>query len=152
MPKSEGSVSINAPIEKVFDAAADPEKMAKYISAAVLTATKGKPDELGSYSEWVYPVAGMKVRAKMTVSEVDKLRRLVQEMSGTMPGKWIWNLKQEGQAVKVDFCIEYSVPGGILGKIANKLFLGRMNQRNMESCLHGLKVYCERHPGGPGTK
>ncbi len=85
----------------------------------------------------------MKIHAKTIVSEVDKPRKLVQEMSGTMTGKWIWSLEQDGQAVKVDFCIEYSVPGGILGKIANKLFLGRMNQNNVESTLHNLKAYCE---------
>jgi carbon monoxide dehydrogenase subunit G len=144
MPKSEGSVTINASIEKVFDAVADPEKIAQYVTTAVLTGTKGKPDELGSYCEWMYPVAGMKVRGKMTVSEVDKPHRLVQEMSGTMPGKWIWNLKPEGQAVKVDFCIEYRVPGGILGKIADSLFLGRINQKNMDKTMHGLKAYCEK--------
>jgi coenzyme Q-binding protein COQ10 len=144
MPKTEVSVTINAPLEKVFDAAADPEKMAQYISTAVLENAKGKPDELGSYSEWLYPVAGMKIHGKMTVSEVDKPRRLVHEMSGTMPGKWIWSLKQVGQAVKVDFCIEYTVPGGILGKIADKLFLSRMNQKNGVKAMQGLKAYCEK--------
>jgi len=144
MSKTEVSVIINAPIEKVFDAAADPEKMAKYISTASLAKTEGKPDELGSYSEWIYPVAGMKVRGKMIVSEVDKPRRLVHEMSGTMPGKWIWNLKQESQAVKVDFCIEYRVPGGFLGDIADKLFLGRINKKNGEKAMQGLKTYCEK--------
>ena len=144
MPKSEGSVTVNASIEKVFDAVADPEKVAQITTTAVLTGTKGKPDELGSYSEWTYPVAGMKVRGKMTVSEVDKPRLLVQEMSGTMPGKWIWNLKLEGEAIKVDFCIEYRVPGGILGKIADRLFLGRINQKNMDNTMRGLKAYCEK--------
>lgn len=143
MPKSEGSVTINAPIEKVFDAAADPEKMAKYVTTAELTSTKGKSDELGSYSEWTYPVAGMKIKGKMTVLEVEKPYRLVQEMSGTMAGKWIWNLEQDGQAVKVDFCIEYNVPFGVIGKIAHKLYLGRMNQKNMEKTLRVLKAYCE---------
>jgi coenzyme Q-binding protein COQ10 len=144
MPKSEGTANINAPIEKVFDAVADPEKTAQYVTTAVLTSAKGKPDELGSYCEWTYPVAGMKILGKMTVSEVDKPRRLVQEMSGTLPGRWIWNLTQEGEAVKVDFCIEYRVPGGILGKIADKLFLGRMNQKNLEKTMRGLKAYCEK--------
>jgi ribosome-associated toxin RatA of RatAB toxin-antitoxin module len=65
-------------------------------------------------------------------------------MSGTMPGKWIWSLEQGGQAVKVDFCIEYGFPGVILGKIANKLFLGRINQKSMEKTMHGLKAYCEK--------
>ena len=143
MPKSEGSVTINAPIENVFDAATDPEKTAKYVTTAELTGTKGKPDELGSYSEWTYPVAGMKIKGKMIVSEVERPRRLVQDMSGTMTGKWIWNLEQDGQVVKVDFCIEYSVPFGILGKIVHKLYLRRMNQKNMEKTLRGLKAYCE---------
>jgi len=143
MPKSEASVTINAPIEKVFDAIADQEKAVQYYPAAVLIAVNGKPDELGSSAELEYHVAGMKIHAKITVSEVDKPRKLVYEMSGAMPGKWIWSLEQEGQAVRVDFSIDAKIPGGILGKIANKLFLGRMNQKNAESCVQGLKVYCE---------
>jgi uncharacterized membrane protein len=65
-------------------------------------------------------------------------------MTGAMPGKWIWNLERDGQAVKVDFCIEYRVPGGFLGKIADQLFLGKMNQKNLDNTLRGLKVYGEK--------
>jgi uncharacterized protein YndB with AHSA1/START domain len=143
MPKSEASVTINASVEKVFDAIADPEKVARYESSSLLTKSKGKPDEIGSYSEFDYHVMGMKFHARMTVSEVDKPRRLVQEMSGAMPGKWVWNLTQDDPVVKVDFSIEYSVPGGVLGNIANKFFLGRMNQKNRKSTLHNLKMTCE---------
>ena len=143
MPESEGSVTINMTIENVFDTIVDPEKMS-HVFFSMVTDIKGKPGELGSYAIWIYPVAGMKIRAKTTVTEVDKPRRLVQEMSGTMSGKWIWNLEQDGQAVKVDFCIEYNVPGGILGKIADKLFLGRMNQKNLDKTLQSLKAYCEK--------
>ena len=51
MPKSEASVTINAPIEKIFDAVADQEKAVQYYPAAVLTAVNDKPDELGSSAE-----------------------------------------------------------------------------------------------------
>ena len=139
MPKSEVSVTINAPIEKVFDAVADPEIIAQ-ISSGALVGTKGKHGELGSYADWEY----LKLRSRTTVSEVNKPHKLVQEMTGAMPGKWIWSLEQEGQTVKVDFCIEYTVPGGILGKIANKLFLGRINQKNGEKTMQGLKACCEK--------
>ena len=124
MPKSEASVTINAPIEKIFDAVADQEKAVQYYPAAVLTDVKGKPDELGSSAELVYHVAVMKIPSKITVSEVDKPRRLVHELSGAMPGKWTWSLEQEGQSVKANWIIDYSVPGGILGKITDRLFLG----------------------------
>ena len=139
MPKTEVSVTINAPIEKVFDAVADPEIIAQ-ISSGALVATKGKHDELGSYADWEY----LKLRSRTTVSEVNKPHKLVQEMTGAMSGKWTWSLEQEGQTVKVDFCIDYTVPGGILGKIANKLFLGRINQKNGEKTMQGLKTYCEK--------
>lgn len=139
MSKTEVSVTINAPIERVFDTVADPEIIAQ-ISSGALIGTKGKNGELGSYADWEY----LKLRSRTTVSEVNKPHKLVQEMTGAMPGKWTWSLEQEGQTVKVDFCIEYSVPGGILGKIANKLFLGRMNQKNGEKTMHGLKTYCEK--------
>jgi len=143
MPKSEGSVAINAPIEKVFDAIADQEKAARWYPAAVLKAVEGRPDELGSSAELEYRLAGMKIQAKITVSEVDRPHKLVHDLSGALPGKWTWSLAEEGPIVRVNFRIDYSVPGGILGKIADKLFLGRMNQRNMARAVHGLKVYCE---------
>jgi carbon monoxide dehydrogenase subunit G len=139
MPKSEGAVTINAPIEKVFDTAADPQIIAQ-ISSGSLVGTGGNNGELGSYADWEY----LKLRSRTSVSEVNKPYRLAQEMTGAMPGRWIWNLKQEGKNTKVDYCIEYIVPGGILGKIANTLFLGRMNQKNLEKTLQALKAYCER--------
>jgi uncharacterized membrane protein len=139
MPKSEGSVTINAPIEKVFDAVANPEIISQ-ISSGTVIGTQGKYGELGSYADWEY----LKLRSRTTVSEVNRPYKLVEDMTGAMPGKWIWSLEQEGQAVKVDFCIEYHVPGGILGKIADKLFLGRINQKNGQKTMQGLKAYCEK--------
>jgi len=144
MPKSKSSIMINSSIEKVFDTVADPGKMSEYASSSVLTNAKGKPDEIGSYAEYDYHVMGMKFHAKMTVIEVENPNKLVQEMSGVMPGRWTWNFQEEAQDVKVNFCIDYNVPGGILGKIADKLFLGKMNQKNLVSTLQNLKVYCEK--------
>ena len=139
MGKSEASVTINAPIEKVFDAVANPEIIAQ-TSSGTLIDTKGKPGDLGSYAEWEY----LKLRSRTTVTEVDKPHKLIQEMTGAMPGKWTWILEQEGQTVKVDFCIEYRVPGGTLGNLADKLFLGRINQKNCEKSMQGLKTHCEK--------
>ena len=143
MPISEASIIIAAPIEKIFDAVADQEKAAQWYPAAELISVNGKPDELGSSAELDYHVLGMTIHSKITVSEVDKPRKLVHELSGAMPGKWTWTLEQDGQAIRVKFSVDYGLPWGILGKIANALFLGRMNQKNAEKAVKGLKVYCE---------
>jgi carbon monoxide dehydrogenase subunit G len=140
MSKSEGSVTINAPIEKVFDAITNSKILGKISPSGILVGTNGKNGELGSYADWEY----LKLRSRTTVSEVNRPYKLVHDMTGTMSGKWIWNLKPEGQAATVDFCIEYSVPSGIFGKIADKLFLRRINQKNMVKTLNNLKAYCEK--------
>jgi len=88
MPKSEAMVTVNAPIEKVFDTIADQEKVAQYSSSSVLTGIKGKPDEPGSYADFDYYILGMTFHARITASEIDKPRNLIQEMFGTMPGIW----------------------------------------------------------------
>ncbi len=142
MPKTEVSVMINAPIEKAFDAISAPEVIAQE-SAARLIGTKGNNGELGSYADWEY----LKLRSRTTVSEVNRPYKLVQEMTGAMPGKWTWDLVQEGQAVEVGLCIEYKIPGGIFGEIANKLFLGRINRKNGLKTMQGLKAYCEKNKG-----
>ena len=144
MGKSEASVTINTPTEKVFNAVADPQKMAEYSNASVLTGVKGNPGEPGSSADWEYNVAGMKLHATTTVTLVNRPKKLIQNMTGAMPGRWIWNLKQKGKATTVDFCIEYDLPGGIFGKMVDRLFLGRMNQKNLEKTLQDLKAYCEQ--------
>lgn len=147
MGKSEASVTINTSIEKTFDAVSDPEKMAEYSNASVLNGVKGDTGELGSSADWEYNVAGMKLHATTTVSVVKKPKKLIQQMTGVMPGRWIWNLKQTDKGTKVNFCIEYTLPGGFFGKIPDRLFLGRMNQKNLEKTLSHLKEYCERNKG-----
>jgi uncharacterized membrane protein len=144
MGKSEASVTINTSIEKTFDAVADPKKMAEYSNASVLTEEKGNPGELGSSAIWEYNVAGMKFHATTTVSVVTRPKKMIQEMSGAMPGRWIWNLKQKGKATTVNFSIEYNLPGGVFGKMIDRLFMGRMNQKNLEKTLRYLKEYCEK--------
>jgi carbon monoxide dehydrogenase subunit G len=139
MSKTEVSLNINAPIEKVFDAITNPEVIAQ-TSAAKLVENNGNNGELGSYAVWEY----LKLRSRTTISEVDKPHKLVHTMTGGMPGKWIWILNQEDQNVRVDFCIDYRVPGGILGRIANSLFLGRINRKNSEKTMQGIKAYCEK--------
>jgi len=138
MPKSEGTVNINAPIEKVFDAIADP-KVIDRESAGKLVEAKGNNGEIGSYAVWEY----MKLRSTTTVTEVEKPYKLIQEMAGGMPGRWIWNLKQDGETVKIEFFIEYKVPGGIFGTLMDKLFLHGVNEKNGEKTLQGIKAYCE---------
>ena len=136
MPKSEGTVNISAPIEKVFVAIADPKVIDKE-SAGKLIETKGNNGEIGSSAVWEY----LKLRSTTTVTEVEKPHKLIQDMAGGMPGRWIWNLKQEGETVRIEFYIEYTVPGGIFGTLMDKLFLHGINEKNGVHTRRGEYVW-----------
>ena len=144
MPSVVTSVTINAPIEKVFDTIVDPELTAQW-SAGIseVTNIKGNHWEKGSTADFTYHVLGMKFTQHMITSEIEKPRKVTYLMEGGFPGTFGFTLDPQGQATKVDTRIDYSVPGGIIGKIANQLLLERMNKRNMENSAEGLKIFCE---------
>ena len=144
MPKVETSTTINAPIEKVFDTFVDPNLITQWSSDISEVANiKGSPWEKGSSTDISYHVLGMKFNQHMITSEIDKPHKVIYEMSGGFPGTCEFALEAQGQVIKVDIRIDYSVPGGTIGKIANQLLLERMNQNNIESMAEGLKIFCE---------
>ena len=144
MPRVETSVTINAPIEKVFHTIIEPEFTPKWSSGiSEVTNIKGDPEEKGSSTDLAYHVLGMKFTQHMVTSEIEKPRKVIYQMTGGFPGTFEFALEPQGQATKVDIRIDYSVPGGIIGKIANQLLLERMNRKNIESSAEGLKIFCE---------
>ncbi len=143
MPRAEASGTINAPIEKVFDVIADYAQMAHYAPISEVTNIKGNPGEKGSSADYTYHVLGIKFTMHTTLLEVERPRKVTTEDTGGLSGNFEWTLEPQGQATKVNVRIDYSVPGGVLGKIANRVLLERMNQKNMESMAQGLKIYCE---------
>jgi len=144
VPRVETSITINAPIEKVFDTIVDPELTAQWSSGvSEVTNIKGNPWEKGSSTDVAYHVLGMKLTQHMVTSEIEKPRKVIYRMEGGLPGTSEFALEPQGQVTKVDTRIDYSVPGGILGKIANQVLLERMNRKNIEGTAEGLKIFCE---------
>ena len=144
MPKVETSVTIRAPIEKIFDTIVDPELTTRWSSGVnEVTNINGNPWEKGSSIDMSYHVLGMKFTQHMVTSEIEKPRKVIYLMEGGFPGTFEFALDPQGQVTKVDIRLDYSVPGGIVGKIANQVLLERMNQKNIESSADGLKIFCE---------
>ena len=54
-----------------------------------------------------------------------------------------WDMAQEGNGTKVTLTIDYEMAGGGLGKIADKLIVERMNDKNAATSLENLKAIVE---------
>jgi uncharacterized protein YndB with AHSA1/START domain len=113
MPKVETSVTIRAPIEKIFDTIVDPELTTQWSSGvSEVTNIKGNPWEKGSSIDMSYHVLGMKFTQHMVTSEIGKPRKVIYLMEGGFPGTFEFALDPQGQVTKVDIRLDYSVPGG----------------------------------------
>ena len=143
MPKVETAIKIHAPIEKVFDIMIDPESIPKFAPIYAVSDMKGKPGEKGNSADYEYHILGIKLKQTMTVLDVQKPYSITYEMSGGIPGKWAYTLEPHEGGTVIWTRVDYSVPAGIIGRIANWLFINRMNQKNLEIGQVGLKNFCE---------
>lgn len=145
MPRLETYITIRAPIEKIFDAIIDPEVISKWPPIHAISNVKGNPGEKESSADYTYRVPGLKFKQTMAVLEVDKPRRIVWKMSGSFVGKWVQTLESQQEGTRVDTKVDYIVRGGVIGRMADRLFLQRINQRNLEIGSAGLKEVCEQN-------
>lgn len=143
MPSVESAIKIQAPIEIVFDTMVDPESIPKFAPVHAVTNTKGKPGEKGHSADYEYRLLGIKLKQNMTVLEVHKPNNIIYEMSGVFPGKWAYTLEPHEGGTVVRVKVDYSVGAGIIGKIADWLYIHQTNQENLETGQLGLKKFCE---------
>lgn len=87
--------------------------------------------------------AGLSMAITETVLEYrpDELQLL--QMEGMLSGRARWEATPEGDGTRLTTTFDYSLPGGPLGRIADALFVKRMNAKSLEEALHNFKVLVE---------
>ena len=64
-------------------------------------------------------------------------------MEGMITGTNHWVYKPEGEGTMIKAIFDYEMPGGVLGKLADKMVVERMNIENLEKSLNNLKKLAE---------
>jgi uncharacterized membrane protein len=65
-------------------------------------------------------------------------------MEGTLSGRARWELTSEGDGTRLVTTFDYTLPGGVLGKLADALMVKRMNDKSLQEALHNFKALVER--------
>ncbi|MFQ5933167.1 MAG: SRPBCC family protein [Dehalococcoidia bacterium] len=144
MPVVEKSITIRAPVEKVFAVVDDPNRLQEYMVGITRTTdivrTSGR---IGDSVRFTYSVMGLRFPGKATTLEWKENQRIVVRLEGGIGGTFTATLQPEGASTRVNWHFDYTMRGGILGKAANALLVERMNERNVERGLENLKMLCE---------
>jgi len=140
MATIKSSITINAPVEKVFEYA-KPEYLPEiWPSLVEVKNIKELPN--GGYSwEWVYKMAGMKFNGSSVHTEYVVNERTVAQSTG-IDSTITWTYESEDGGTRMTALTEYKIPVPLLGKMA-EAFIVKMNENESDTILANLKARLE---------
>ena len=143
MAKVERSILIKASVDQIDVITRDGKRLAEWYAGV----EKAKPDDTfpnpGGKIIVTYRSGGVKFDVTQTVLERTEGQSTKYQMEGMITGTnhWVFTPEEEGTLVKATF--DYQMPGGVLGKLADKVVVERMNIENLEKSLENLKKLVE---------
>lgn len=152
MPRIQKAATVNAPAERVFQAIDDPEMMERYVPSVTKVSDVQRTDaRLGDTFRVTYEMLGIHFDQLFTYSEYDRPRKLAARFTGAMAGTMRCHLEPLDSGTHVTLEIDYQMPGGVLGKAANRLVAERMNEQTAERMLENIKAQAESQTDGTTT-
>jgi uncharacterized membrane protein len=141
MAKVERRITINAPVEKVFNYIADPMNNSEWVPS-VMEIKDVSGSGVGQHHRWTYKMAGVLLKGETTVTEHLPNERIVAQGKGGVTSTWIFNFKTHDGGTIMELDIEYTIPIPVLGKIAEKIMLKR-NEREADLAMSNIKENME---------
>ena len=144
----ESSVLIDATVDEVTSVAYDARRMTEWYVGM----TSAEPDDVypepGGQVDVVYQAVGTTFKLKMTAqileSRDDGSAFMQDTLEGSLAGVSRWSYVPEGAGTRVTAVFDYEIPGGVLGKVVDKLAVERANSENLEKSLANLKAEVEK--------
>ncbi|HSG16627.1 MAG TPA: SRPBCC family protein [Anaerolineae bacterium] len=114
-----------------------------YAGVVEAEAESGYPERIGSQAKLSYKAAGVTFETTLTTVEFEAGKQSLFQMDGMITGtnRWTYATEEEGTRITLEF--DYEMPGGGLGKIADRLLVERMNDKNAQTSLKNLKALFE---------
>ena len=142
MIKAGSSITINAPIKKIFDYISEPTNQPEiWPSLMEIKDVQRLPDGK-TKSRWVYKMAGIRLEGTSEGVESVANQRIVNKTKGGVESTQTWTFQPEASGTKVTFEVEYTVPIPVLGKLAEAIIV-KMNEHEGEVILANLKSRME---------
>jgi len=147
MTHIERSVLINAPVEKVFDYIAEPNNLVKWVHNCLEVnevVPEGTLREGTTYREAMKLPAGIKIKCVTRISKYERPFKL--DFESPFAGTYLsfaHTLEPKDNGTLVTEIGDYTMPGGILGKAMDKLYMKGVITGNLEHTVENLKAVME---------
>jgi uncharacterized membrane protein len=141
MAKVERSITINAPVEKVFAYIDGPTNQLEWLPS--VTEVKDITGQgVGCHYRWTYKMAGLRFEGETTFTEHIHNERIVTQSKGGIDSTWTFSFEPHDGGTKLNLEVEYTIPIPVLGRLAEGLVL-RQNEREGDLAMANIKARME---------
>ncbi len=141
MAKIEKSITINAPVDKVFAYIEDPMSNPEWLPS-LMEVKDVVGQGAGTHFRWTYKMVGLRLEGESTTTEYIPNRRIVTESKGGAVSTWTWTFEPHDGGTKATLVVDYTVPVPVLGKLAEALVL-KQNEREADLAMTNIKARLE---------
>jgi uncharacterized protein YndB with AHSA1/START domain len=136
------SVTIGAPVEKIFAYASDPTHTPEYWTSMEQIRNVKIQDGVVKTYDWTYKMAGMKLDGTAEVVEHVPNRRIKTVSKGGIESTITWVFTPVEGGTRMDGLTEYKIPMPVLGRLAEGL-IHKQNEKEAENLMANLKKIME---------
>lgn len=136
------SVTVHAPVEKVYHYLEDPTHLPEFWPSLVEVSDVHTLPNGGHSNHWRYKMAGIPFEGTSEDVEHIANERIVSKTKGGIASTQTWTLEPRGRDTEVTFEVDYTVPVPVLGKLAESAIV-KLNEHESEATMANLKTVLE---------
>ena len=139
------TVQVKASPQETMALLSDASRWPEWYPGMTQTTIAAPYPEAGGKVAFKVKSAGLSMPITETVLDYQPGKLQLFQMEGMMSGRARWELTPEGEGTRLTTMFDYTLPGGVFGKIADALMVKRMNGKSLEEALRNFKALVERH-------
>jgi uncharacterized membrane protein len=139
------SVSIKAPLGKVFNYVTNPENWTQFVASLidVRDLSPNAPAKDSTF-RWTYSVFGLKLTGDGTVTEYSKNKSFGFAFKSKVPITEHYDFINKGDGItELKVRVEFGMPGQLLKMIADSNLAVKLGRVEAKNILEKIKVICE---------
>jgi len=151
------TIEIARPPEEIFDYITDLDRLTEWATMVKETRDLGdRPIKQGTtFSQTIKAAGSVDIDCDWHVKQLQRPRHVHYEATAPDGGQMQMSqtiMPLDGGRSKVEIDLDYDVPGGVLGQIADKLVFEGQNEKEADTSLENLKRILEGAASGPARR
>lgn len=138
------TITISAPLEKVFAFVTSPANWTRYVTSLVdVRDLSSQAVEKGTTFTWQYRMLGMNFGGKGTVTENVRNEKFGMKMEGGFPITENYGFRSVDGGTELSVEVIYDTPSKILQTVSKSGLVEKLNQKEADGVLEKIKILCE---------